>query len=247
LLCSAAKKFGIASKPCILFSRAAKKFGVANKSTVFCSAVQRKIWNLPTTQLKSTVFCSAAPRSEIFGIATESTVFCSGAQRNFLGLRTRALYFIRPRTEKVWNSPTKTTQVACFCSAAQRKTLELRTKVLFCSATQRKIWSLLTAAQINFFLFCRAVKNFGIYQRKQLKSTVVSSRSAAQPKNLEFVLAVFCSAAQKLLCSESFGNLFGAKKTCFENAEEKKKCLLKILRSTFLFFSKFQNIPLPQI
>jgi hypothetical protein len=43
------------------------------------------------------------------------------------------LYFVLPRSEKLWNLPTKTTQLydILFCHAAQRKTVELRTNALY--------------------------------------------------------------------------------------------------------------------
>jgi aldehyde:ferredoxin oxidoreductase len=47
-------------------NRGAKTCGIHQRKqlilTVFCSAVQQKLWNLPTKEFKSTVFCAAAQR-----------------------------------------------------------------------------------------------------------------------------------------------------------------------------------------
>jgi hypothetical protein len=82
-----------------MFSRAAKKIGVANKCTVFCSAAQRKIFELRTKALNFVQL-----RCEIFwNLPTKATqIDCirfSRAAKDF-GLRSKALRFVLPRSEK---------------------------------------------------------------------------------------------------------------------------------------------------
>jgi hypothetical protein len=77
-----------------------------------------------------------------------------------------------PRSEKLWNLPTRTTQIDCisfcraektfgiatkssiFCSAARRDFLELRTKAL----RSEIFWNLVTKSNSKLTAFCSTVQ-----------------------------------------------------------------------------------------
>jgi hypothetical protein len=67
------KVLELRSKPAF----AAKSFWIVDKSTVFCSAAQRKFWNLPTntTQTDCILFCCAAKKVAICQQKHKLTVF----------------------------------------------------------------------------------------------------------------------------------------------------------------------------
>jgi hypothetical protein len=83
------------------------------------SARSENVWKSAN---KHCILFSRAAKS--FGIANESIVFCSaktfGTQQQHK-LRTNALCFVQPRSERFWNLPTKATQTHCilFCGAAK--------------------------------------------------------------------------------------------------------------------------------
>jgi hypothetical protein len=97
-------------------------------------------------------------------LSTKAThkLTCFAAQWKLLELRTKVLYFVHPqlkfleRTNKS-NTNCEQTYRTVSCSAAQRKILEFTNK----------------SNSNQLYLFYRA--DFGIYQRKQLKSTVFCS------------------------------------------------------------------------
>jgi hypothetical protein len=108
--------------------------------------------NLPpkTTQIDC-IFFSRAEKN--FGTTDKSTVFFSAAQRKLLE------FTIKSKT--------------VFSSAVQRKLFESRTSTatVFCSAAQQKILD--CEQKSAFFSFCRAAKNFGIYQQKELINCIL--------------------------------------------------------------------------
>jgi hypothetical protein len=141
-------------------------------------------------------------------------------------LRTKALYFVQPRSEKFRNLPTKATQIDCilfsraegiatkrtvFCSAAQRRFRNCDQTHCICSAVQRK--------KLN--LFRRAAKFFGIANQKSTPFC-----STAQQKDFELPTRALHFLQSR---SENFG--------IFPQNQLKTDCILFSRAAKFLEFS----------
>jgi hypothetical protein len=80
-----------------------------------------------------TVFCS---------VAREFLFCCAAKILEANTSNSNWLYFVLPRSEKLWDLPTKATQIGCTLVCHAAKILEFDDKTAFCSAVQRKFWNL---------------------------------------------------------------------------------------------------------
>jgi hypothetical protein len=118
-----------------------EKFGTA---TVFCSTERFGIYQ--RSDFKSTVF--VLPRRGKFWILPTKTRNClhfvqpHQAQLKFLESPIGALYFIRSRSENIWNSPTKATRDAWILFLPRReKFRDLSTKATHKLTCFAAVWN----------------------------------------------------------------------------------------------------------
>jgi hypothetical protein len=172
-----------------------------NKSTVFCSAAQRKFWNLPTkaTQTKFIMPCRAAKQFwNLPSRTTQLTAFRSAALGRLFELRPKTLHFVQPRSENLLELRTKALYPV-------RRNFKLRenfgsatksTEILF-SRAEKGFVDLRPKAKSSVFCFSRAAKNCGI-ANKSIECN--KSICFVQPRHEKFGIMtksiVFCSAGR---------------------------------------------------
>jgi hypothetical protein len=79
--------------------------------TEFCLAAQRKFWNWPKSA--KTVFYSAVQWKILEFVNKSNSYSLVLRAAKIFELRTKALFFVQPRSEELWNLPTRATQINC--------------------------------------------------------------------------------------------------------------------------------------